>query len=96
MLRRRHYLNDKLLHRGGHIGFYVQPLERGKGYGRNALRLALIELARLGEKRVLLTVDADNYSSIRVIELNGGKPEDQRVDETSGRHFNRYWINLEK
>lgn len=94
MLRMRHYLNNKLLHRGGHIGFYVQPLERGKGYGKNALRLALIELARLGEKRALLTVDADNCPSIRIIECNGGELEDQRVDETSGRHFNRYWINL--
>lgn len=95
MLRMRHYLNDKLLHRGGHIGFYVQPLERGKGYGKNALRLALIELARLGEKRALLTVDADNYPSIRIIECNGGELEDQRVDETSRRHFNRYWIDLD-
>ena len=95
MLRMRHYLNDKLLHHGGHIGYYIQPLYRRKGYGKNALRLALIELARLGEKRAVLTVDADNYSSIRVIEYNGGKLEDQRVDETSGILFNRYWINLE-
>jgi|TARA_B100000315_G_C14410152_1_gene510614 predicted acetyltransferase len=71
MLRMRHYLNDKLLHHGGHIGYFVQPLDRGKGYGKNALRLALTELARLGEKRALLTVDADNYPSVRVIEFNG-------------------------
>ena len=89
MLRMRHYLNDKLLQHGGHIGYCVQPLCRRKGYGKNALRLALIELARLGEKRAVLTVDADNYSSIRVIEYNGGKLEDQRVDETSGNLFNR-------
>ena len=94
MLRMRHYLNDKLLHHGGHIGYYVQPLYRRKGYGKNALRLALIELASFCEKRALLTVDADNYPSIRVIEFNGGKLEDQRADETSGILFNRYWINL--
>ena len=94
MLRMRHYLNDKLLHHGGHIGYFVQPLDRGKGYGKNALRLALTELTRLGEKRALLTVDADNYPSVRVIEFNGGKLEDQRVDETSGILFNRYWIDL--
>ena len=96
MLRMRHYLNQKLLHHGGHIGYYVRPPERGKGYGKNALRLALIELAKLGEKRALLSVDTANYSSIRVIELNGGKLEDQRADYTSGTHFKRYWIDLEE
>ena len=94
MLRMRHYLNDNLLHHGGHIGYYIHPAERGKGCGKQALGRALRELARLGEKRALLTTDADNHPSISVIEANGGILEDQRIDESSGVLFNRYWIDL--
>ena len=93
MIRVRHYLNDKLRERGGHIGYYIRRDQRGKGYGRAALRLALIELARLGEPRAMLSVDMDNPASIRVIEANGGQLENTALGE-DGRPFGRYWIEL--
>ena len=95
MVRVRHYLNDKLRVHGGHIGFFVRRDQRGKGYAKEALRLALIELRKLGEKRALLTVDPENTPSITVIEMNGGHVEDIGTDPDTGQQFRRYWIELE-
>jgi predicted acetyltransferase len=94
MVRMRHYLNDLLRERGGHIGYYVRRSQRGKGYGREMLRLALIELKKVGENRALLTVDMDNLSSIRVIESNGGILESVG-QEPDGKQFGRFWIELD-
>jgi predicted acetyltransferase len=94
MVRMRHYLNDKLLIEGGHIGYYIKTDQRGKGYGTEALRLALAELAGLGEPRALVTVDVNNAPSIKVIEANGGVPDGSSTDLESGREVLRYWIEL--
>jgi predicted acetyltransferase len=91
MVRMRHYLNEHLLDHGGHVGYYIKPDQRGRGYGTAALGLALVELRKLGEDRVMLTVDLDNYASIRVIEANGGRLASIGTDER-GRSFGRYWI----
>ena len=95
MVRVRHYLNDKLRVHGGHIGFFVRRDQRGKGYAKEALRLALLELQKLGEERALLTVDPDNMPSIRVIESNGGQLKDTGTDPETGKQFQRYWIEME-
>lgn len=92
MSRLRHELNEGLLHHGGHIGYYVRPSSRGKGYGTTVLALTLAEGRRIGIQRFLLTVDAANVASIRVIERNGGVMEDERPDHDTGRPFRRYWI----
>lgn len=94
MVRMRHYLNDKLRAHGGHIGFYVRRDRRGRGYARSALRLALAELAKLGERQALLTVAADNAPSLRVVETCGGRFDGEGVDPESGRRLRRYWIDL--
>jgi predicted acetyltransferase len=94
MIRLRHHINEKLLNNGGHIGFFIHHDHRGKGYASEALRLALIELGILGEKRALLTVDPENISSIRVIEKNGGRFEDISIDPETGKKLKRYWIEL--
>ncbi|MBA4386335.1 MAG: GNAT family N-acetyltransferase [Verrucomicrobia bacterium] len=96
MLRLRHCLNDKLRINGGHIGFFVRRDRRGNGYAREALRLALIELGKLGEKRALLMAIPDNIPSIRVIEGNGGRFEDISTDPETGTQFRRYWIELQE
>lgn len=95
MVRMRHCLNDKLRIHGGHIGYFVRRDRRGRGYASEALRLALVELRKLGEKRALLTVDPDNIPSIKVIESNGGKFENLGIDPDSGKAARRYWIELE-
>lgn len=93
MVRMRHTLNEKLLRRGGHIGYYVRKDCRGRGYAREMLRLALQELRKLGVQRALLTADGDNLPSIRVILANGGVFENSLV-EPDGTRFARYWIEL--
>jgi predicted acetyltransferase len=94
IVRVRHRLNEHLLQYGGHIGYYVRPAERGKGYGKLALRLGLEQLRRRGIDRGLLTVNPANFHSIRVVLSNGGVMEGQGADPVTGEVVNRYWIAL--
>jgi predicted acetyltransferase len=93
MGRLRHTLNEDLLHHGGHIGYYIRPTARGKGYGTRLLALVLEEARTLGIARALLTVNASNEHSWRLVEANGGIMEDERLNE-DGSPFRRYWIDI--
>ena len=86
----RHYLNEKLLHDGGHIGDGIRPSERGKGYGTQMIALALQECDRLGIRRVLMCCDRDNVASARTIQKNGGILK-KKIDD-DGVPVQRYWI----
>lgn len=89
----RHRLDDRSLDYGGHIGFWIRPSRRRQGYGTHALRFGLAEAKRLDIPKVLLTADADNFASQRIIESGGGAYEDTRTP--SGRPpQRRYWITL--
>lgn len=89
----RHYLNDYLLKYGGHIGDGIRPSERGKGYGTEMIRLALIECKKLGINKVLMVCDKDNIASAKTIINNGGILENEIIDE-DGDTNQRYWIEL--
>lgn len=89
----RHKLNPVLEYHGGHIGYAIRPSQRGKGYGTQLLRYTLKEARQLGIERVLITCDADNIASVRVIENNGGQLENQLVSMFSGKLICRYWID---
>ena len=52
----------------GHIGYDIAPSFRGRGYGKQMLKFALIEAKKLGITKVLITANEDNYASRRVIE----------------------------
>jgi predicted acetyltransferase len=93
--RIRHYLNDRTRIRGGHLGYFVRSDRRGKGYGKEVLRLALLELRRFGESRALITTDSDNVRSIRVIEANGGYFAGVGTHPRTGKEYRRYWIDLQ-
>ena len=94
MLRMRHFLNDSLRIEGGHIGYYIRPSARRRGIATEALRQTLQELARLGERRALLTTDPDNLGSIRVIEANGGSLATRVPDPDGLGLVSQYWIEL--
>jgi len=94
IVRVRHRLNERLIQYGGHIGYYVRPSERGKGYGKEALRLGLSRLGELGVSRALLTVNPSNIASIQVVLSNRGVQDGQGIDSVSGEVVNRYWIDL--
>lgn len=95
MARVRHYLNDRLRVRGGHIGYFVRRDRRGRGYGPEILHLALRELQRLGNDRALLTVSPENVPSIRVILANGGRFHREIVDAKTGDTSRLYWIETD-
>ena len=89
----RHYLNEKLLLNGGHIGDGVRPSERRKGFATEIIRQGLQECKNLGITKVLMVCDKDNIGSRKSIINNGGILENEI--EVDGVIEQRYWITLE-
>lgn len=89
----RYTLNGALFNHGGNIGYFVRPSERKKGYGRKILNLAIKEARDIGLEKVLVTCRNNNIGSIKIIESNGGKYENDYYDESLGKTFRRYWID---
>ena len=93
----RHWLVPHLMQFGGHIGYMIRPTERGKGYGRMQLAMALDWVREnLDLDRVLITCSDDNIRSARVIEANGGVLENKVENFEFGKTLltRRYWIEL--
>lgn len=82
----RHRLNDRLLEVGGHIGYDVRPSARRRGHATAMLRAVLPIAGGMGIEFALLTCDAANEASRRVIESNGGVLEDERNGTL------RFWV----
>ncbi len=83
----RHLLTPWLEEYGGHIGYVVRPSARRHGHATAMLRASLPIAQRLGIDPVLVTCDATNEPSRKVIETAGGVLEDQRGQKL------RYWIS---
>ena len=92
--RLRHELNDNLRHEGGHIGYAIRPSCRRQGCGTRILALMLSEATARGIDPVLVTCDADNIGSAKIIERNGGVLENEVLSRISGKPVRRYWIYL--
>jgi predicted acetyltransferase len=90
--RIRHGLSPALEIEGGHVGYFIHPDHRGRGLGNAILTLALRELAGLGVTKVLVTCNADNERSRRVIERNGGVFDRYTTSPKSGKQVMRFWI----
>lgn len=82
----RHRLTPFLRDAGGHLGYYVVPTHRRRGHATAMLAAALPVAAALGIDCLLLTCNADNGGSRRVIENNGGLLHDQRGAKL------RFWL----
>ncbi len=87
----RHYLNDKLLLDGGHIGDGVRPSARRRGVGTAMVALALEKCRELGIEKVLMVCDKDNAASAKTIIKNGGVLENEVT--VDGKIIQRYWID---
>ena len=88
----RHELNKFLLEFGGHIGYSITPSERGKGYGKLQLKMALEIVENLGIEKCLITADETNVASNKTIISEGGILENTVMWDNEP--LNRYWINL--
>ena len=85
-LQIRHQLTRHLRRVGGHIGYEVRPSARRQGHATRMLELALPYAKRLGIDPALVTCDATNVASRKVIEANGGRPDTPIPPKL------RYWV----
>lgn len=71
--RLRHHLCESLRTGAGHIGYYISPEFRGKGYGTQGLQL-MLRFAKnvVPEDEIYLRVNKNNPASLRVMLKNGG------------------------
>jgi len=90
----RHRLTDHLKEIGGHIGYDIRPSRRRQGYGRKILELALPKAKELGLQKALITCDATNVGSRRIIEKNGGVLENQVSNPETGVDKLRFWVDI--
>lgn len=90
----RHELNEQLRQLGGHIGYEIRPSRRRQGYGTAILGLVLQQARERGRTRVLITCDADNDASRRIIEHHGGVPDAPSHPPGHPVAVLRYWIDL--
>ncbi len=93
-IRLRHTLTPRLEQIDGQIGYNIRPGARCQGFATQMLALLLAKMKTWGWKRVLITCNADNLASARVIEKNGGQLENQVVEPLTGKLISRYWIEI--
>jgi predicted acetyltransferase len=76
----RHALTPLLVAIGGHVGYDVRPSRRRQGHATRMLGLAVPRIAALGIDPALITCEATNHASRRVIEACGGRLATDEVD----------------
>ena len=85
----RHYLCESLINGSGHIGYYIAPEYRGKGYATKGLAMLLDEAKNIvPEDEIFLHVFKYNPASLRVMLKNGGAIKDEDNDS--------YYVRIKK
>jgi predicted acetyltransferase len=88
----RFELNEFFETRGGHIGYYVRPEYRRRGYATEILRQALIVARSEGVRPILMYCSDDNVGSLMAIERNGGVLDETGLTGDDQSTWRRYWI----
>ena len=94
MVNLRYNLTEEMLKYSGHIGYGIRPLERGKGYAKLQLYLALEKSKELFLDRVMIACNETNEASDRTIQALGGLFERKETDQSKNITLNIYWINV--
>ena len=94
MVNLRHYLDNDLRNIGGHIGYSIRPTERGKGYAKVQLYLALLECKKLGIEEAMVDCVKSNIKSEKTILALGGVFDKQFYDQLGKRVLRNYYINV--
>lgn len=90
-------LNEKYMYYGRNIGYSIRPTERGKGYNKINLYLALKVCHDNGVETALLDVDSNNAASWRTMEALGGHMDLEMESELEGHFKVRFYsIDVEK
>lgn len=76
-----HHSLTEELKSGGHIAYGIRPSERGKGYGRQQLELALGHAKSLGMKEVIIACDKCNIASAMTAKGCGGVLSNEFVED---------------
>lgn len=90
-------LNEKYMFYGRNIGYSIRPTERGKGYNKINLYLALKVCEKYGVEIALLDVDAGNLASWKTMEALGGHMDEEIISELEGHDKVRFYsINVKE
>lgn len=96
MLNIRHYLNAVFMIIGGHIGGSIRPTERGKGYSKIQLYLALQECKKLGIDEAMIDCAKSNIKSDKAIQSIGGVLDNEFYYPIRKIVIRNYKINVEE
>lgn len=90
-------LNEKLMFFGRNIGYCIRPTERGKGYNKINLYLALKECEKYNLEKVLLDVDKANIASWKSMEALGVNLDEEMKSELEECEYVRFYsIDVKK
>jgi predicted acetyltransferase len=91
VLNLRLYLNERLFHYRGHIGYGIAKTYRKQGLGTLILQLGLMEAKKHGIDSVLITTNPENTGSKKVIKNCGGILEN--IVTLNDEVIERYWVH---
>jgi len=86
----RHYLNERIMHCGGHIGLGVKPSYRSKGIGRLLMQESINMLTKKGVNPIHIHCYKDNLASVNTIVKNNGKLISEITEQ--GKIIQRYIV----
>lgn len=80
----------------GNIGYGIRPTERKKGYNKINLYLGLIEIQKLGLKKIYLDCEDNNIASYKTMESLNAKLLSTKIDPYDNLLTRIYSIDVNK